>query len=192
MDALAPELSLSLQEFRRFAAEHDGSWELHGGVPVRLQSPNRTHQRIAVRLIRAFGAYFDSRPCEPLPEMDVWARPEPVEQCKSKHTVLKPDLLVYCTEDQYRHGVIHSPQLTVEIWSPSNSLRERTEKQAVYQAIGVKELWLIDAGTREYSILTFESRSLVHISGGSIAEDVLRSQLFPGLMADLTEHPAQL
>lgn len=179
---------LTLEEFRHFAEAHDGLWELHGGTPVKMQSPSRTHQRLSKKLVIAMDAYFEGRSCEVLQEMDVWVSQEELTDARNKRkdATRKPDLLVYCRESQYSRHVIQSPQLVVEIWSPSNSAMERAEKQALYQTVGVRELWLVDSDTGDFSILTFESKSLVKFSGGNIAADPLESALFPGLTANLS------
>ena len=182
------ETKLTLEEFQKFAETHDGYWELYEGVPVRMDSPGAAHQWIAKRLLIAIDSYLAGKKCEVLPEMDVWVSSEKLDSArnKKKDATRRPDLLVYCGKEQHVSGVILAPQLVAEIWSPSNTAAERAEKQAVYQSIGVGEIWQIDAETGDFCILTFENKFRTYFSGGNIRTEPLKSQYFPGLWVDLS------
>ena len=80
--------------------------------------------------------------------------------------------------------MIFSPQLVVEIWSPSNSMKERLEKMRTYQQAGAKEFWQIDYERQDFAVISFSSENPMSISGGSFQDDIV-SEYFPGLRVSL-------
>ena len=183
---------LSFEEFQRFAETHDGFWELDGGIPVKMESPSIEHQWISLEIAAAFRDYFKNKPCRAIQELDVWIGKRPFQETarKMKATVRKPDILVYCDKEQKKNGVILSPQLVVEIWSPSNTPKEQTKKLGEYYRAGVQEFWQIYCKEKEFSIFSFTGGTLNFLSSGSFHEP-LESQYFPGLKADLSEYYAE-
>ncbi|MDE7242671.1 MAG: Uma2 family endonuclease, partial [Oscillospiraceae bacterium] len=141
-DRMQPE-ELSLEEFQRFAETHDGFWELEEGVPVKMEPASDEHQWISLEISSAFREYFKGKTCRPRQELDVWTGKIPFNETarKMKAAVRKPDILVYCDKEQKRNGIILSPQLVVEIWSPTNTMKERNKKLGEYFRIGVQEFW---------------------------------------------------
>jgi len=160
----------SLEEFQAFAAAQDGFWELHEGVPVRMESASEEHQWISLEIAVAFRAYMKGRKCRALQELDVWTGRMPFSEAarKRKASVRRPDVLIYCDQEQRQHGVILSPQLVVEIWSPTNTNKEFRNKLKEYYRIGVKELRFL--------------------SDGDDFRKPLESEYFPGLKVDLSEY----
>lgn len=171
--------NLTLEEFQKFAETHEGMWELYDGVPVKMQSPAPEHQWISHEVMMAFGNYFSDKSCIPLQELDVC-----VSNQTQKHEIRKPDILVFCSKDQLKGNIVYSPQLVVEIWSPSNAMKERLEKMRTYQQAGVKEFWQIDYTNRDFAVVTLSRDSLMTITGGSFRENIV-SEYFPGLRVSL-------
>ena len=135
----------SLEEFQAFAAAQDGFWELHEGVPVRMESASEEHQWISLEIAVAFRAYMKGRKCR-------------------------------------------SPQLVVEIWSPTNTNKEFRNKLKEYYRIGVKEYWQIDYGEPGFTILSFADGGIRFLSDGDDFHKPLESEYFPGLKVDLSEY----
>ena len=192
MSSAVPELEpapwMPLKEFQDFADTHDGSWELIEGAPVKMDSGSDAHQWLCTQLAAQFALFFAGKACVPLIEKDIWASAEKLTDTrdKRKDATRKPDLLVYCNKAQSVHNLIVKPELVVEVWSPCNSNPERAGKQALYQALGVKELWLIDSVTKDFTILSFENLHIPKIQIGNAEKDRLKSFLFPGLSVDLS------
>lgn len=172
--------NLTLEEFQQFAETHEGMWELYDGVPVKMQSPSPEHQWISFAVQRQLADYFQDKNCIPLSETDVC-----VSKKEFRHATRKPDLLVYCDKKQRQQHMIHSPQLVVEIWSPSNSMKERLEKMRTYQQAGAKEFWQIDYERQDFAVISFGSENAMSISGGSFQDDIV-SEYFPGLRVNFT------
>lgn len=179
LSGFSTDQNLTLEEFQRFAESHEGMWELYDGVPVKMQSPSPEHQWISFTVQRQLADYFQDKNCMPLSETDVC-----ISKKEFRHATRKPDLLVYCDKNQRQQHMIFSPQLVVEIWSPSNSMKERLEKMRTYQQAGAKEFWQIDYERQDFAVISFGSENPMSISGGSFQEDIV-SEYFPGLQVSL-------
>ncbi|MEO6594728.1 MAG: Uma2 family endonuclease, partial [Planctomycetota bacterium] len=69
----------------------------------------------------------------------------------ANHDVVRPDLLVVLPQNDARITATHvfgTPDLAVEILSPSTAARDRTSKRRRYQAARTPELWLVDGKKR--------------------------------------------
>ncbi len=172
--------NLTLEEFQRFAETHEGMWELYDGVPVRMQSPSPEHQWICHEVMSQFREYFRNRNCIPLQELDVCVSQQGQE-------TRKPDVLVFCNKNQLKGNLVYAPQLVVEIWSPSNFMKERLEKMRTYQQAGIKEFWQIDYTNRDFAVVTLNDSNLASISGGTFQDDII-SEYFPDLRVSLAEY----
>ena len=169
----------SIEEIVRVAETHEGLWELYDGIPVKMQSATPEHQWISFTVQTQLSHFFQGKNCMPLSEVDVC-----VSKQDFRHSTRKPDLLVYCDKKQRQQHFIDSPQLVVEIWSPSNSTKERTEKLVAYRQAGVREFWQIDYTNQDFAVITFNTESLMSVSGGTFQDDIV-SEYFPGLRVSL-------
>lgn len=198
MSSAAPEMEpapwMPLEEFQEYTETHEGTWELVNGMPVKMDSGSDAHQWLCLELGIQLGLYFRGKSCAVLPEKDIWASTGELTDTrdKRKDATRKPDLLVYCSKAQSVHNLIVKPELVIEVWSPGNSNPERAGKQALYQALGIKELWLIDSVTRDFTILSFQNLRIPEIEIGNVDKDRLESFLFPGLSVDLSGLQAYL
>lgn len=60
-------------------------------------------------------------------------------------TVVQPDISVFCDKSKItERGARGSPDLVVEILSPSTSRRDQREKFDLYARVGVREYWIVD------------------------------------------------
>jgi len=111
-----------------------------------MGSPSVAHQRIVLRLLRAFADFLDNKPCEvfvsPLDVLSFALGEIEEDDCS---TVVQPDILVVCDKtglnDKNLHGL---PELVVEVLSPSTSRKDQHEKFSLYESRGVKEYWVVD------------------------------------------------
>jgi Uma2 family endonuclease len=135
--------------------EHqDVIWEL--GARLRLYV--RTH-----RLGRVVGA-----------PMDVVLAPD---------TVVQPDILFISQEnaDIVRDRVWGSPDLCIEVLSPSTGKRDRGQKKELYTRFGVREYWIVDTNRQTVAVCTLQDR----IYGEPIeraSDDLLRSTVIEGFI----------
>jgi len=65
--------------------------------------------------------------------------------------------------------------IVVEIISPSTGLYDRRTKSDTYEAMGVREMWLMDPEKKQIEVRTFDPRKFVTFKPG----DMLRSEVLP-------------
>ncbi len=85
-----------------------------------------------------------------------------------------------------RRAIFGTPELLVELISPSSVRRDRYDKKELYARFGVREYWLGDPANKSLEILTLKSgRFELHCSAEQKGK--LTSLLLPGLEFDLAE-----
>jgi len=140
---------------RRFTYEDyctwpdDERWELIDGIPFRMDAPSEYHQQISGNLFFAIRGYLTGKSCKAYhAPFDVRLYVDGI-----KDTVVQPDVLVICDLDILdRKGANGSPDLVIEILSPSSARKDETKKLAKYEQHAVKEVWLINPMRRIVSI----------------------------------------
>ena len=166
----------------------DERWEIINGIAYDMSpAPARRHQRILVKLISVFIKYLDGKPCELYPApFDVFF---PVQQDQDKNTVttvVQPDLSIICDKNKLiDQGCFGSPDLVVEILSPSTSKKDLDEKFHLYENHGVKEYWVVDPGSRYVRIFTLSNEK--KYEDGILIESIgtASSIIYPELHVDL-------
>jgi len=69
----------------------------------------------------------------------------------SKKDKIQPDIMVVCNPDIIKKdGIYGSPDLIIEVLSPSTARRDRISKKNLYEKHGVGEYWIVDP--RSFSI----------------------------------------
>ncbi|MDQ3686660.1 MAG: Uma2 family endonuclease [Acidobacteriota bacterium] len=167
----------SLDEFWRLPDPPDGSkLELIAGVLYMTPPPEYTHDHVVKRLIRILTLHLvatGDRGSLYVPRAAIWT---------GTNTYLEPDLFYLSAELEARLDPEHrnTADLVVEVISPGSAIYDRNMKADTYEALGVRELWLIDEKAK-----TIEVRS--QTGGGFDAGRIFRrgekvvSLLFPDL-----------
>jgi Uma2 family endonuclease len=173
---------MTAEQFDALPEEEGRKWELLDGELIEVSSATPKHNRILGRLFRLLDSYAEARRLgAALLETDLAVR---------KDTRLRPDLGFFSAEtwqsvDLERVPVVETPDIAVEIISPSETAAMVNRKVAAYLDWGVHEVWLIYPETRTLH---------VHVRGSSqtLTEgSFLLSDLIPGWriqIADLFEN----
>ncbi|MBK8100894.1 MAG: Uma2 family endonuclease [Planctomycetes bacterium] len=111
----------------------------------------------------------------------------PCDVVLAEDTVVQPDLVVVLAERTaiIRSKAIHgTPDLLIEILSPSSDAHDRKRKRAIYAAAGVREYWIVDTRRRRIERLTL-------VNGGygraSIHSRRIRAHVLPVLQIELDQ-----
>ena len=116
--------------------------EMIDGVVTPMSPVGITHQRVDNGLSDILRKHFKGTSCQVFKDVFVHF---------SKRDVLAPDFSIVCDESLINGEVIHgTPDMVVEIISPSTSKRDRRSKKDIYEKYGVKEYWIADG--RSYSV----------------------------------------
>jgi Uma2 family endonuclease len=113
-------------------------WEIiNGEVWDMSPAPTLKHQNISRNIFYRFIRHFEGKECIPYDA--------PTDVVLDEDNVVQPDLLVVCDRSKLTDACVRgTPELIVEILSPSTGLKDRREKKALYERFGVREFILID------------------------------------------------
>jgi len=111
----------------------EDDWELIDGFPISMApSPVITHQAIAFYIAKELDKHLECEECLVVLEEDYII---------SEDTVLKPDVSLICNETN--KFITKSPEIIVEVVSPSTAKRDETIKFEIYKNEGVKYYILV-------------------------------------------------
>lgn len=110
-------------------------YELVDGQLLVTPAPNLGHQRCVARLFALLDAAAP-------PQLEVFVAP--VDWFVSPLTVFRPDLLVVGADLPDDAKVTVTPQLVVEVVSPSTRRSDRSLKRDAYAGAGVPRYWIVD------------------------------------------------
>src|SRR6266542_4280007 len=106
-----------------------------------------------------------------------------------EENTVQPDLVFVATANLgiiQRRAIFGTPDLLVELISPSSVRRDRYDKKELYARFGVKEYWLGDPANKSLEILTLkEGHYELHCAAEEKGK--LTSLVFAGLEFDLAE-----
>jgi Uma2 family endonuclease len=91
-------------------------------------------------------------------------------------TYLEPDIMYISAELKAEMDPGHwtRADIVIEILSPSTALYDRRTKADTYQAMGVRELWLVETGGKQVEVRSFEAgKSAVYKIADSLRSEVL-------------------
>jgi Uma2 family endonuclease len=136
----APGVKLTYDDFLLFP--DDGQrHELIDGEHYVTPCPNTKHQRVSGNLYWLLRSYLEVHPIGEL----FYA---PFDVIFSEFDVVEPDLLYMsnarAAEVLTSKNVKGTPELVVEIGSPSTRKRDETIKRRLYERSGVVEYWIVD------------------------------------------------
>ena len=173
--------------YEEFMALPEGGpvrYEIIDGDLCMTPAPSPRHQEISINLSGIVWNFLRTNPLG-----KVYASPVDVVFSQEPPQVVEPDLVFVAAEhlslitEKNLQGV---PDLLVEILSPTTSLRDRREKLALYERVGVPEYWIVNPERNTVQVF--------RLSGERYAEalefglgDRLETPLLPGLSIPLSE-----
>lgn len=183
-----PDLSGSYTARDYLSWQLDELVELIRGRVYRMSpAPTSNHQRILNNLNFELLKYFQGKKCEVfIAPFDVYLV-KPGQDYRDAKNVVEPDLCVICNPDKIqKFGCVGSPDLAVEILSPSTSKKDRTEKLDLYEEYGVLEYWIVSPQERSVEMHVLENGRYIALPPAFDGEKIT-SRIFPELTVDLAE-----
>jgi len=120
----------------------DERWELIDGVAYDMSpAPTSRHQRISMIISTNISNWLKGKECEIFSApFDVLLPAFPLKNEGEIDTIVQPDISVICDPSKIvERGCLGTPDLIVEILSPSTSKKDLNEKFQLYEKHGVKE-----------------------------------------------------
>ncbi|MBR1579424.1 MAG: Uma2 family endonuclease [Selenomonadaceae bacterium] len=119
-------------------------YELINGEVHMMSRPSVDHSRVSRNVLGIFDRHLRGKKCEAFGEVDVFF---------SEKDNFIPDAMIVCNPDIVKSNGIHgTPDLVVEVLSPSTAKNDRFNKKALYEKYAVKEYWIVDPYSRTIEI----------------------------------------
>lgn len=155
---------MTVEQFRALPEPTEGYYELHHGVPVLMTRPKHKHWMIQHRLLRlldplaagrgVLGIEFAFRP---LPEHELWCA-DVAYASGDRAEAIDPE-----------DNLFGAPELVIEVLSPSNTVSEINEREAMCLESGCLEFWVVDPQRKTVKVSTPDRKTITYIEGEKIA-----------------------
>jgi len=163
-------------------------WEVIDGVAYAMSpAPTILHQRISWELARQIGDCLKGRDCQGLAAPFDLRLTEPGANAEETHTVVQPDLAVFCDPAKLdTRGAVGAPDLVIEILSPATSSKDTIIKRRLYEANRVPEYWIVDPSIDQVFVFTLEGERYGYAQIYR-RDDQVTSQTIPAVTVALAE-----
>ena len=133
-------LFMTWEEYLAFEEQSPYRHEYVNGVVYAMSGASLAHNRIAQKLVVAFGSHLRGGPCEPF---FLEAKLE-IRTGRDK-IMYYPDAMVSCRPEDRTDQIVRNPKLVVEILSKSTQHIDRREKAMTYQRVDAIEEYVLIA-----------------------------------------------
>ncbi|MEZ4525169.1 MAG: Uma2 family endonuclease [Desulfobacterales bacterium] len=170
--------------YKDYCQWDDGErWEIIDGIEYSMTAPSRIHQEISMELSVRLYDFFKNKNCK------VYSAPFDVRLSEIENaddedifTVVQPDITVVCDPSRLdERGCRGTPDLIVEIVSPSSVGTDMKIKRELYERYCVKEYWIIHPYDKIVMIYCLGKNNQYAKSEIYTQEDILESKLFEDL-----------
>ena len=167
----------------------DERWELIEGAAWDMSpAPNTEHQSVSMQFSIIIGEFLRNKPCK------VFAAPFDVRlQGKEDlpddeiETVVQPDIAVICGQRKIdKKGCLSSPDIIIEILSPSTAFKDETYKLKLYEKHGVLEYWIVNPEA-EYIVIYRLEGNRYNKPEYFKDNDIIESTILKGLKINLPD-----
>jgi Uma2 family endonuclease len=133
-------LFMTWDEYLAFEEQSAYRHEYVNGIVYAMSGGSLAHNRIAQKLVIAFGAHLKGGPCEPFfleAKLEIRAGHDKI--------MYYPDVMVSCRPEDRTEQIVRNPKLVVEILSKSTQHIDRREKAMTYQRVEAIEEYVLIA-----------------------------------------------
>jgi len=168
----------------------DERWELIDGVPYCMSpSPGSRHQDVSRELLVIIAQHLKGKPCK------VYGAPYDVRLPEKDstsdnyiETVVQPDIVVVCDRSKLDDkGCKGTPDLVIEITSPSTGKNDLTIKFDLYQSHAVKEYWIVHPYEQTVMVFRLDDNGIYGLPDRFGNTDKIAVPMLGDLIVDLNE-----
>lgn len=161
-------------------------WELIDGIAYQMAPPSTRHQDISRNISGEFYIYLKDKTCKVYTAPFGVRLPVENEHDEFIKNALLPDIVIVCDKNKIDDaGCRGTPDLIVEILSPSSSKRDLEDKLALYEKALVKEYWIVDPLNKFIQVYTLKENNLYEKAKVYSKDDKIKVSIFPDLEIDL-------
>ena len=169
--------------------DEDERIEIIDGEAFMMATPSRIHQEISGELFRQLANFLEGKQCRVYPApfgVRLFARdgdgPEDVD------TLVEPDISVVCDRSKLdQHGCKGSPEMVIEILSPSTLRHDRLVKLNLYDQAGVLEYWIVDPQNRAVQVFRRDGGAALRICEEYGHTQVAKVSVLDGCFLELSK-----
>lgn len=178
MAAAAEPLLMTVEQYRELPEREDVIQELHWGEVVTLAPPRLKHLKTQSRLVRLLRPKAEHLG---VIESEVGFRALPEYELRIADVAfVSRERWDAADEDDNLHG---SPELVIEVLSPSNTKAEMREKAALFLSTGAQEFWIVDPNRKTVTVMRRQEGALIYQIGDRIplnlfGGDLAASEIF--------------
>lgn len=186
-------MALPAEEMRYTFADYltwdeDDHIELIYGYPYMMSSPSTEHQLVSGELFAQLHTYLADKKCRVIAApYAVRLFEEASDRPEDVNTVVEPDLVVICDPSKMdRRGCKGTPDLVIEILSPSSRRHDRIVKLDLYQRAGVREYWVVNPEDRTVQVMLLKDSYLLPVEDYG-REDMAKVNILEDCAIDLSK-----
>ena len=164
--------------------------EIIEGELFNMASPSFVHQTLSMEISYSLKHYIKSNngTCTVLTApFDVILKNdnEEVEECSN---IVIPDISVICDKNKLSDGkkCVGSPDMIVEIISPSNAGHDYVTKLNLYQKYKVKEYWIIDPRVKKIFVYFLDENGFYDLVNSYTFNDKVKVNIYDDLEIDFS------
>jgi Uma2 family endonuclease len=172
MAAAAEPLLMTVDEYRRLPDREDVIQELHWGMVVTMCRPKMKHAKLQSRLVRLLRPKAEHRG---VVETEVAFRALPEYDLRGADVAYVSRQRWDATDDD--DNLRGSPELAIEVLSPSNTRAEIHEKAVLCLSSGAQEFWVVDPKRETVSVTRQSGAPTVYHMGDRIPPPMFDSHL---------------
>ncbi len=157
-------------------------YQLINGELVMSPAPSIYHQRISRKILIKFDNHVERNKLGEVFDA-------PIDILLGETETFQPDMVFVSNENKSLIKVANiegTPDLIVEILSPSTAYYDLKHKKNIYELSGVKEYWIVDPMEKTVEIFFNENKKYTLIGNYSKTE-ICKSKLLTGFEISLTE-----
>ena len=165
----------------------DERWEIIDGIPYMQAAPTPIHQEILMELSKQIANYLTGKPCKIYPAPFSVRLPQGHEKDENEiKTIVEPGISIICDKSKIDDkGCNGTPDMIIEIISPSSIKKDRFVKFNLYEKAGVKEYWIVEPDQKLVSVFLLQKNERFSRPEMYTEEDSINVSIFPDLIIDL-------
>jgi Uma2 family endonuclease len=172
MAAATEPLLMTVEQYRQLPDRDDVIQELHWGMVVTLSRPKMSHAKLQSRLVRLLRPKAEHLG---VVESEVAFRALPEYDLRGADVAYVSQQRWDATDDD--DNLRGSPELVIEVLSPSNTRAEIREKAVLCLSSGAQEFWVVDPKRETVSVTSQGGVATVYHMGDRIPLSMFHSHL---------------
>ena len=162
MSTVAPTRLMTVEEFAKLPEPIEGRYELRHGEPILVTWPRMRHTRLQAQIF----SLLQPLSRESVVMIELPFRPH------SQHELWRADVAAVTRERwdaaDLDGWIMGSPELVIEIISPSNTSDEIDDREQTVLGAGGKEFWVVYPSRRQIRVTTAEGTIRRYTRGDQI------------------------